>query len=129
MLDQWIETVSRRAGWRTPALDARGCYRFRLDGGLWVDASSPDGRTLRLSAELGPLPLGGQGDYLLGRAGVAAVSRAGTDTGIVSLDRRRGVLCYDAFHSLGIMRAGEMHLSMQSFLNELDFWSELCNSN
>ena len=129
MLEQWIETVSRRAGWRAPALDGRGAYRFRLDGGLWVDASSPDGRTLRLSAELGPLPLGGAGDHLLGRVGVAAVSRAAADTGIVSLDRRRGVLCYDALHSLGVMRAGEMHLPVQSFLNELDFWSELCNSN
>ena len=128
MLEQWVETVSRAAGWRPPAVDARGHYRFRLEQRRWVDAFSPDGRTLRLSSELGALSAAGQGDHLLQKVGLAALARAASDTGVVSLDRRRGLLCYDAFHSLGVMRAGEMHLMLQHFLNELDFWDELCNS-
>lgn len=96
---------------------------------MWVDASSPDGRTLRLSSDLGPLPPGGQGDHLLRQAGVAAVSRTATDTGVISLDKKRGMLCYDAFHSLGVMRAGEMQIALESYLNELDFWRDLCNSH
>lgn len=128
MLEQWVETVSRRAGWATPSVDARGGYRFRLEGGRYVDASSPDGRTLRLSSVLGPLPGGGQGDQLLRKVGLAAVARLGSDTGVVSLEKRKGLLSYDAFHLLGVMRAGEMHLVLQNYLDELDFWSDLCNS-
>jgi len=128
MLEQWIETVCRSAGWRAPAPDARGRYRFRLDGGLRVEAGSPDGRTLRLSADLGRLAPGPGGDALLRKVGLAALARAGTDTGVVSLDARRGMLCYDAEHLLGIMRAAEMPLALQHFLDEMDFWAELCKT-
>jgi hypothetical protein len=128
MLEQWIETVCRTAGWHAPAPDARGHYHFRLDGGSRVDASSPDGRTLLLSADLGRLAPGSGGDALLRKVGLAALARAATDTGVVSLDTRRGTLCYDARHLLGIMRASEMHLALQRFLDELDFWADLCKS-
>jgi hypothetical protein len=38
------------------------------------------------------------------------------------------MLCYDAEHLLGIMRAAEMPLALQHFLDELDFWAELCKT-
>ena len=128
MLDQWIDTVCRAAGWPRPAQDARGHYRFRVDGGLNVDASSPDGRTLRLSADLARMAPGAGSDALLRKVGLAALSRAASDTGVVSLDTRRGMLCYSAEHLLGIMRASEMHLALQHFLAELDFWDDLCKT-
>jgi hypothetical protein len=89
MLEQWIEPVCRTAGWHAPAPDARGHYHFRLDGGSRVDASSPDGRTLLLSADLGRLAPGSGGDALLRKVGLAALARAATATGVVSLDTRR----------------------------------------
>ncbi|WP_461211056.1 type III secretion system chaperone [Desulfocurvus sp. DL9XJH121] len=129
MLEQWIDTVCRTAGWTRPAVDSRGVFRFRLEGGRYVDASSEDGRTLRLSSELGSLAGGGADDRLMQKAALAAVARLGTDTGVLSLDRKRGVLCYDAFHLLGVMRASDMHVVLQRYLDELDFWLELCNAS
>lgn len=128
MLEQWIDTVCRAAGWPYPAQDARGRYRFRLESGLNVDVGSPDGRVLHLSADLGRLTPGPGGDALLRKVGLAALARAASDTGVVSLDTRRGMLCYDAEHLLGIMRASEMHLALQHFLDEMDFWGDLCKT-
>jgi len=126
MLEQWLDAVCAEAGWPRPAQDEHGAYRFRFQDGTWVRVSSPDGRILRLSTELGRLASGHAGDELLRKIGQASLARAGMDTGIVSLDQRRGMLCYDAHHSLGAMRSSEMTGVLQHFLDEMNFWWELC---
>ena len=54
-LKRAVETVAGAAGWNAAEPDGEGVCHYLLDG-LDLDMSSPDGRTLILSADLGGAP-------------------------------------------------------------------------
>ncbi len=55
-LQEAADAVTSAAGWRKTSPDAAGIFRFHLEDDLDMDMLSPDGRTLVLRAEVGPLP-------------------------------------------------------------------------
>ena len=122
MIERWIDGVCSRAGWAPPRVNNQGKYRFRLESGGAVDASSPDDRTLVLEADVGSVD-GGDGEALFRKAATAVLPRVFSDGGTLCLRQKRLWLTWVV--TLGALRASEFPGIMESFLNDLAFYRSL----
>lgn len=119
-LQEAADAVTSAAGWRKTSPDAAGIFRFHLEDDLDMDMLSPDGRTLVLRAEVGPLPpVERDADDLLRRCASRAVA-AGR--------KRRSVLALDGgaltLHRLVPREDGvaDVPRHVRDFLNDLVWW-------
>ena len=124
MIKPWMEAVCAKAGWSIPGIDSRDRYRFRLDGGMIIDASSPDHRTLVLEAEIKKLSRADR-DQTIQRAATAVLPRTFKDTATLSLDMEKLSLHLHRVVLLGALRASEFSDIMEDFVNDLAFYRAL----
>ena len=86
-LQEAADAVTSAAGWRKTSPDAAGIFRFHLEDDLDMDMLSPDGRTLVLRAEVGPLPpVERDADDLLRRCASRAVAAGRKRRSVLALD-------------------------------------------
>jgi hypothetical protein len=124
MIKPWMEAVCAKAGWSVPGIDSSDRYRFRLDGGMIIDASSPDHRTLVLQAEIKKFSQADR-DQTIKRAATAVLPRTFTDTATLSLDMEKKSLRLHRVVLLGTLRASEFSDVMENFVNDLAFYKAL----
>ena len=59
LLNNLVDALASRAGWKRPRQDENGAYCFRLENGLDFLLFSPDERVCILRAELADVPASG----------------------------------------------------------------------
>lgn len=59
LLNNLVDALASRAGWKRPRQDEDGAYRFRLENGLDFAVFSPDGRAAVLRAKFADVPASG----------------------------------------------------------------------
>ena len=59
VLNNLVDALASRAGWKRPRQDKDGAYCFRLENGLDFAVFSPDGRAAVLRAEVADVPASG----------------------------------------------------------------------
>lgn len=124
MIKPWMEAICAKAGWNVPGINSSDRYRFRLDGDMIIDASSPDHRTLVLEAEIRKLSRADR-DQTIQRAAAAVLPRTFKDTAILSLDMDEQSLHLHRVVLLGALRASEFSDVMEDFINDLAFYKAL----
>lgn len=119
-LQEAADAVTSAAGWKKAVPDAAGVFHFRLEQDLDMDLFSPDGRTLILRAEVGPLPPAERdADDVLRRCASRAVAAGRKRRSVLTLDGGALIL-----HRL-LPREGsleEMPRHVRDFLNDLTWW-------
>lgn len=117
-----VATVAGEAGWNVAEPDGNGVCHYLLADGLDLDLSSPDGRTLILSADFGEAPQadapGVEDDWRrIGRLAAAVMKRRASvlavHDGRLELFRRINLVQTDA---AGLVEA------CRDFLNDEAWW-------
>ena len=121
LLQESADAITSAAGWRKASPDARGVFRFRLEGELDMELFSPDGRTGILHADLGPLPEAERdADELLRKCASRVVAAARTRRTVLSVEEGR--LSLHLMVPLNAAAAESMSRHAKDFLNDLAWW-------
>lgn len=120
-IEQAVKNLCEAAGWRMPMPDAEGAYRFFLEDGLDLAVSSPDGRQLVASAEIGAAPDAGDDEawQRLGRLAAGAMRAQASE-----LSLHEGQLTLSTRIDLSQAEAGDIDLAVKRFLNDQAWWRE-----
>lgn len=124
MLENWIETVCKAAGWSHPYQHINGAYRFRLQDDVNVDVSSSDHREILLEADIVHIPETSEAD-MLEKAARAVLPRVFKDSGIVCYHGDSGSLVLQQNVIAGTLRHSQFAGVMEHFLNDLYFYKSL----
>lgn len=131
LLNNLVDALASRAGWKHPRRDEDGVYRFRLENGLDFAVFSPDGRAAILRAEFADVPASGpdreemlraaagrQAGVCRARASVAALEKPGQSL-LKSVSGDRLVL-----YRTAELAAGQeaFDAAVRDFLNDLAWW-------
>ena len=133
VLNNLVDALASRAGWKRPRQDKDGAYCFRLENGLDFAVFSPDGRAAVLRAEVADVPASGpdreemlraaarrQAGVCRVRASVAALEKPGQSLlKSVSGPGDRLVL-----YRMAELDAGQeaFDATVRDFLNDLVWW-------
>ena len=133
LLNNLVDALASRAGWKRPRQDEDGAYRFRLENGLDFAVFSPDGRAAVLRAEFADVPASGpdreemlraaagrQAGVCRIRASVAALERPGQSL----LKSASGSGDRLVLYRMAELAAGQeaFDAAVRDFLNDLAWW-------
>lgn len=135
LLEDNLVALASRAGWKRPAREADGAWRFRLEGGLRFAILSPDARLCILRGEIADLPeavrereemladaLRRQAGACRVRASVAAVETP--DSGVPGVPEA-GRLILQRVFPLPVEQ-DRFDAEVGAFLNDLAWWRASC---
>ena len=133
LLNNLVDALASRAGWKRPRQDEDGAYRFRLENGLDFAVFSPDGRAAVLRAEFADVPASGpdreemlraaagrQAGVCRIRASVAALERPGQSL----LKSASGSGDRLVLYRMAELAAGQeaVDAAVRDLLNDLAWW-------
>ena len=133
VLNNLVDALASRAGWKRPRQDKDGAYCFRLENGLDFAVFSPDGRAAVLRAEVADVPASGpdreemlraaarrQAGVCRVRASVAALEKPGQSL----LKSVRGPGDRLVLYRMAELDAGQeaFDAAVRDFLNDLVWW-------
>lgn len=121
-LREAVEAVAVEAGWKMAMPDESGIYHYLLEEGLDLDLTSPDGRTLILSADLGGAPQASEPgvDEEWKRIGLLAAAVLKKRASILSSHGGR----LELYRTMDLTRAQphEVIVACKDFLNDQAWW-------
>lgn len=126
LLQEAAHAITKAAGWKHATADAEGQFHFLLEGDLSMDLLSPDGKSILLYSDLGPLPSTESDEKIRDYAQNVAAS-CKKRLSIFSIENNRLALhrCIRFENqSTGEERRAVFPQEAKAFLNDLAWWKK-----
>ena len=117
-----IQSICARAGWKTPAPDAKGLYAFELEDNISFSLASPDGERLLARAALLTTEEGKEISRDTLESILRIVPARFSRLRAVPYLEEEGGLALHAFTPLRGLENDKAWEFLEGFLNELAFW-------